>query len=1123
MTSVPPMPQSRLLSWILLLATSLGLATAPTPTSAATTETRPATNAIERLRSAVATSSLDETQRQSTLAQLDAAASDEQTAVALRAEITSLRAKAAERPGRIDQASERLDLDRDHALEEWTTRLPAETDVESLETLLAQQRSLISNLNDEIQSIEADLAQTLARPAETANEIASLRRRADGLSLPAITLGNEPALATDVRELRRAAELKRVEAELELRSVEQETSVARQQQHESSLREKRFQRDQIVRRAEWVAERIEALSRKTLESHSEALAEQEAAVAGSKGAGASVARENRVVGEEILKENDQLARDREELASLEESRDRTMTALHDTRTRLELGAASEAVGRWLWSERRRLESTARLRRRLDKQRSDLAELRLRLVILSEEQRDLADIPAAAKTLREARRVEAADDGTTTRVDDTVAPMLWQRAELLALLEPTLQRRVATLDQSESALREQVDATHALRQLLDRYLLWTPSHAPIDSTWLSRAPEGLSDLVKTARWTTTFKLAGEAIMASRLFWGGCLLVLLALCELRRRAPAQIQTQSVATQQQDADQISATAITFGWTFLAALPLPALLALISLLLQAAGTPGRYSDSLGRAFDMLVVPTFAVQLLRWTLVEGGLAHSHFRWRRARRIALRRALGRATAIVMPMYFITSLAFIRNLDLPNDVQARVAVVIACTAFAWAFWRLLDVEQVWAIRGIENEPSTVRKILRGALPIGLFVVAGLALAGYVYSAGMLLQAVIDSINTVIGVSLALGLLARWFLIGEQRLALRRLEAQRQAAEHATPDHGEGVRELEPEITLEQVNAQTGRLLRALRIGLLLLGLVWVWAEVLPAVTRLDEIVLWTFSDLAADGTPLARPVTLMAVLFGSAALALTMFGSRNLPGLVELGLLSQTNIDTASRYAITSILRYVIVIVGTLIGLQLFGMRWSQVQWMAAALTVGLGFGLQEIFANFVSGLILLFERPFRVGDVISVGDLSGRVTRIRTRATTILDFDNREIVVPNKNFITDQLLNWTLSDTTTRITIKVGVAYGTDPDQVHRLLLQAAAEHPLVLREPEPRSLFMAFGGSSLDFELRFFVGTLNDRLPVQSDLLREITRLFAGEGVEIAFPQLDLHVRNLPKNGLAS
>ena len=272
--------------------------------------------------------------------------------------------------------------------------------------------------------------------------------------------------------------------------------------------------------------------------------------------------------------------------------------------------------------------------------------------------------------------------------------------------------------------------------------------------------------------------------------------------------------------------------------------------------------------------------------------------------------------------------------------------------------------------------------------------------------------------------------------------------------------------------------------------------------------------------SADGLPVAQPVSLMAALFGFLALALTVVSSRNLPGLIELGLLSQTNIDAASRYAITSLLRYALVITGTLVGLELLGMRWSQLQWMAAALTVGLGFGLQEIFANFVSGLILLFERPFRVGDVISVGELTGRVTRIRTRATTILDYDNREIVVPNKSFITGQLLNWTLSDTTTRITIKLGVAYGTDPDLVHRLLLEAATSNRLVLREPEPRSWFLAFGASALEFELRVFVGNLSDRLQAQNDLHREIARLVAENGVEISFPQvIELHARELPES----
>lgn len=139
--------------------------------------------------------------------------------------------------------------------------------------------------------------------------------------------------------------------------------------------------------------------------------------------------------------------------------------------------------------------------------------------------------------------------------------------------------------------------------------------------------------------------------------------------------------------------------------------------------------------------------------------------------------------------------------------------------------------------------------------------------------------------------------------------------------------------------------------------------------------------------------------------------------------------------------------------------------------------------------------------------MITVGDLTGRVTRIRTRATTILDYDNREIFVPNKSFITGQLLNWTLSDTTTRLSIKVAVAYGTDPDLVHRLLLEAANAHPLVLREPEPRSWLLAFGSTALEFELRVFVGTLGDRNPVQSELHREIARLVAEHGVAINFP----------------
>jgi potassium efflux system protein len=1064
--------------------------------------------AIEALRHRVDTSDLDELQREAARAQLEAAAEDGRATTAARARIAALKAEAANSaaaPNRAgaEEASEATGEVADQlALQEWAARLLPDVDVETLEELLESQRRLAAELSEEIEQLEADLAQILARPAESGIEIAALRHRIEELARPLATTDGESELLFDVRQMRRQQELLRVEADLALRTADQDTSLARQRQRENGLR------------IEWLQSRIAELSREELDQRTAALARTEAALAGRPSVATTVARENRLLGEELLEQTDALAADRRGLSILEPARDRVVTALNDSRTRLELGGASEAVGRWLWSERRSLEPTARLRRRLEKMHTELAELRLRRVTLSDARRELADVPAAAKTLLESSQAQADDEGTVTRAGAALEALLRERLELQMRLEPILQRRIRTLEQSEATLREEIETTQILRQLLDRYLLWTPSHGAIDSSWLERVPEGVSDLVKPSRWKTTFELAREEVRARPVRWIASLLLLVGLVVLRRRAPAQIREHEAITRQIGADHIGVTLDAFLWTLVAALPIPAALAMLGSLLQSAGTPGRYSDSVGRACLVLVIPLFAIQTLRFTALDQGLGHAHLRWMRARRVALWRTIPRAAAIVVPMYFISALAFIRNLDLPNDVQARVAIVIACAVLAWAFWQLLDVGQIWVVRGVETEPSKLRKLLRFLLPLNFVFVAGLALAGYVYSAGLLLQAWIASLCVVIAVAIGIGVVGRWFLVGERRLALRRLEERRA---DAGPTSDEGNREPgADDITLEQVNAQTHSVLRMLRIGLLTVGLVVVWAGVLPAITRLDEVVLWTFSEVGADGVGTRQPVSLMAALFGALAFALTFVGSRNLPGLIELGLLSQTSIDAASRYAITSLLRYALVIAGTLVGLDLLGMRWSQLQWMAAALTVGLGFGLQEIFANFVSGLILLFERPFRVGDVITVDDLTGRVTRIRTRATTILDFDNREIVVPNKTFITGQLLNWTLTDTTTRVTIKVGVAYGTDADRVHRLLMQAAIAHPLVLREPEPHSWFMAFGASTLDFELRVFVGTLNDRLQVMSELHREIARLFSENGVEIAFPQMDLNVRDL-------
>jgi potassium efflux system protein len=228
------------------------------------------------------------------------------------------------------------------------------------------------------------------------------------------------------------------------------------------------------------------------------------------------------------------------------------------------------------------------------------------------------------------------------------------------------------------------------------------------------------------------------------------------------------------------------------------------------------------------------------------------------------------------------------------------------------------------------------------------------------------------------------------------------------------------------------------------------------------------------------------------------------------------ILQRLPLDAGARYAARAIARYLIAIAGTMLGFGALGLGWSDVQWLVAAMTVGLGFGLQEIFANFVSGIILLFERPIRVGDTVTLGTTTGTVSKIHTRATTITDFDRKELVVPNREFITGQLINWSLSDPILRVVVDVGVAYGSDVALTEAKLLEVAKECPYVLKDPEPSVLFDAFGSSSLDFQLRAFIAGFDDWLRTRHELHTAIDAKFREAGIEISFPQRDLHLRTV-------
>jgi small-conductance mechanosensitive channel len=208
--------------------------------------------------------------------------------------------------------------------------------------------------------------------------------------------------------------------------------------------------------------------------------------------------------------------------------------------------------------------------------------------------------------------------------------------------------------------------------------------------------------------------------------------------------------------------------------------------------------------------------------------------------------------------------------------------------------------------------------------------------------------------------------------------------------------------------------------------------------------------------------------------------------------------------------------YIFIAIGFYVALKLVGIDLSSLAVVAGAIGVGLGFGLQNIISNFVSGLIILAERPISIGDRVELGEVAGLVTRIRLRSTTIVTNDNITIIVPNSNFISNKVTNWSYGDPKVRIRLPVGVAYGTDPERLRRLLIEVANEHPMVLRDPAPELFFSGFGDSSLSFELAVWTAEMTSKpRRFRSELNYAVERKLRENQIEIPFPQRDLHLRS--------
>ncbi|HEX7080945.1 MAG TPA: mechanosensitive ion channel domain-containing protein [Gammaproteobacteria bacterium] len=799
-----------------------------------------------------------------------------------------------------------------------------------------------------------------------------------------------------------------------------------------------------------------------------------------------------------------LQEDREDYRQIEN--DLTQT-LANVRERLAVGGLTESLGGLFLEEQRRLGAFSDLRFTLGAIERELAQSRLRAISLRESQRENRSASAGGGTVD-------AGAAELRRIREQVTGALLEGEESLA----------EQLQQNEARLRAVVALVDELDLLLRETLLWWPSHEPISAEWLMRVPAAVMALLEPESWQATGSAVRRVTLGSPGISFLTLLVVGFVYRSGRRTGRRLWELAEKTRHRFTDNIGLTFKAMGWSLLRILPVPMLLAVLAYRLRQLPETAPGVEILSAVLFSAAVWWLAGHLLVLFISRNGVGTVHFEWNPSSVLRLRRDLPWYLPVQFVLIICLALAFGHPNDVVFDVLGRAALVVAASLTGLLAWRLLapraEPEHAAEQDGPAHAmPDRRRRLIRLAAVGYAGALVILAAAGYLLTVSELLRRTIDTAVVAGGVWLLYRLALRALMLSELRVRIRRMHEQREkaAALESTAALGDGAVEVpEPHLSMEDINQQTRTLVRVTAGGLMVIGLFWVWADVLPALSWLDRVTLWSRTVTVA-GAEIESSVSLQDLLLAVFLAVLFTMAARNLPGLVEILLTRATRMDGAGRYTVATLLRYAITVVAVVTAFSLLGLRWSELQWMVAALTLGLGFGLQEVVANFVSGLIMLFERPVRVGDTITIGEYSGTVARIRTRATTIIDWDNREIVVPNKTFITERLINWTLSDTMTRIVLPVVVRYETDPELVMRTLSEIAASHPFVLADPAPTVLFTKFGERGLEFELRVYVNQLRERMDTLSDLHRTILAVFRERGIEIAVPQMDLHVREVP------
>ena len=704
--------------------------------------------------------------------------------------------------------------------------------------------------------------------------------------------------------------------------------------------------------------------------------------------------------------------------------------------------------------------------------------------------------------------------------DQAQALVRSRRTLLNDLIEVANAQSDRITEEKLLITQLIDASSQLRELLERRLIWLPSNSGRAGNLLLNLTASLQWYLSPSAWWTLLNDMFKGAKAAPILPLILLLLPLLIIALRSKIKRSLWSLVDRVGKVEQDTYLTTPLALLYTFILALPLPICLFAVAGIIFKGAQPASSSTAIAAGLASVSSLSLILLFFRSMCRKGGVFEEHFGWSVVAREKLRIMLSWFVWVQSFATFIFVSALTSGMTELRYGIAIVAFIVASIGIALFSYQFFQPKNGVASNIVgETSAHPITLLIFPVVVLALLSVGFLPLFGFFDTAVELQSKLFLSGILLVLAAVVYGIILRTFLVTFRRYMIRKAEIEaieEEKKRHQTEVESSG--EASPEVLQEksidenEVMRQSRSIMLWASALLFLTGLWFVWKPLLPALGIVDDIVLWQQVKVV-DGVELSSGVTLWNIILALAFVIGGVIAAKNIRGVMEIGFFERFEMDSGARYATMAILGYLLVGTGVVIGFSQLGIDWSKLQWIIAALGVGLGFGLQEIVANFVSGLIILFERPIRVGDFVTIGNLSGTVSNIKIRATTIVDFDNREVLMPNKSIITENVTNWTLNDPVTRVVVNIGVAYGSDIKMVRDLLMDVVQQQKDVLELPKPQVFFLQHGDSSLNFEVRAFVGRPENRLPLIHEINVAINQALADHDISIPFPQRDLHI----------